>query len=97
MKTNQALNVRTGMQAGKHGFPNDNGAGNYPGQTGWWWVPGGYIARPGRPMKAFTGWYYGPAPTFYYPGGSYGGGGGDMLGAPAGGDPGDGTMAPPAP
>jgi hypothetical protein len=99
MKTNQALKVRTDMQAGRHGFPDAN-PGYYPSQSGWWWVPGGYIARPGRPLKAFAGWYYGPAPSFYYPGGYGGGAGaGDMLGAPGGGggEPGDGSMAPPAP
>lgn len=97
MKTNQAIKVRTDIQAGKHGFPDAQPPSYYPGQTGWWWVPGGYIARPGRPLKAFSGWYYGPAPTFYYPGGMYGGEGGGMLGASGGGEPGDGTMAPPAP
>jgi hypothetical protein len=92
---NQALKVQTGLQAGKRGGPN-NGASYYPGQMGWWWMSSGYIARPGRPIKAFTGWYYGPSPTFYYPAGGYGAGAGGAGGA-GGAAPGDGSMAPPAP
>lgn len=90
------LKVRTGVRAGDDfGAPQMGRWPNPPQQYGWWWMDSGYIARPGRPVKAFGGWYYGAAPQFYSPGG-FGGAG---LGAGMGGDApvGDGTMAPPAP
>ncbi|MFM8320118.1 MAG: hypothetical protein ACKOC5_04305 [Chloroflexota bacterium] len=94
MKPVQSLSVRTGLQAGRKQDPN---SGYYPGQPGWYWMSSGYIARPGRPMKAFTGWYYGPAPYQYNPRvyGSGMGAGAGAYGAP--GDVGDGTLAPDAP
>jgi hypothetical protein len=53
----------------------------------------GYIARPGKPMKQFNGWWYGGPPKFLYPavGSAFG-----VAGAPQGGA-GEGQVAPPAP
>ncbi|MDI6695016.1 MAG: hypothetical protein QME21_08220 [Anaerolineales bacterium] len=90
MKNNASFQVRTDVRAGQ-----SDDLQYYPGQRGWWWMPGGYIARPGRPVKAFTGWWFGPAPVFYYPMGVAGAG---ALGAEQGGGSVDeGTLAPSAP
>ena len=89
----KTLRIRTDLKAGAFGPPSPD---TYPGQYGWWWMSGGYIARPGRPMKQFTGWWFGGAPQFYYPAGGAGAG---PLGAPqgGGGGGGEGQVAPPAP
>jgi len=94
MKNRCNLTVRTGLTAGQVG---PNAPGYYPGQYGWYWMQGGYIARPGRPLKEFTGWWLGGNPQFYYPMGGSGSPG--AFGAPAlgGSDSGDGSIAPPAP
>lgn len=95
MKPTLALKVRTAVQAGQTG---PEAPGYYPGQYGWWWMQSGYIARPGRPLKEFTGWWLGGSPRFYYPMGA--GGVGSEFGSPAlgaGGDTGEGAIAPPAP
>ncbi len=87
------IKVRTGLKAGAYGPPSPDSYGQY----GWWWLSNGYIARPGRPMKQFTGWWFGGSPQFYYPAYGSGAGGGTErpLGVPQGG--GAGQTAPPAP
>jgi len=83
----KTLKVRTNLSAGQYGPPDPEN-----GQYGWWWESNGYIARPGRPMKQFTGWWFGSAPRFYYPAGSEAGVAGAQLGSS-----GEGQVAPPAP
>lgn len=58
------------------------------GPSGWFWVPGGYIARPGKPLKSFAGWYYGSAPVFYSA---------VLEKQTLGGGPGEGVLAPKSP
>lgn len=96
METKNNICVRTDLKAGQA----EMGPGMYPPQQyGWWWMPGGFIARPGRPTKAFTGWWFGPAPTFYYPAGygSGSGGGFGVAGAQNGGGVTEGMTAPDQP
>jgi hypothetical protein len=92
MKNKALLKVRTGLKSGA----DTEYTPPKPSQFGWWWMQSGYIARPGRPLKEFTGWWLGTPPRFYYPvGASLGAGAlGATQGAPA---IGAGTTAPPAP
>lgn len=94
MEVNHQLKIRTNLHAGQLG---PAAPGNNPGGYGWYWMQGGYIARPGRPMKEFTGWWLGGNPQYYYPLG--GAGNGNTFGAPGlgGSESGDGSIAPPAP
>ena len=88
--------VRTDVKAGIYNLSGTQVAPGSPGwsnQRGWWWLPGGYIARPGRPPKEYVGWWYGPAPAFYYPAMGAGAAASSGLGAGAS----EGQMAPPAP
>ena len=88
--------VRTGIKAGISNFSGTQTAPGAPGrsnQYGWWWLPGGYIARPGGYLKQYMGWWYGPAPKFYYPAMGAGAAASPGLGAGAA----EGQMAPPAP
>lgn len=92
MKNIALLKVRTDLKSGAETAY----APPRPSQFGWWWEQSGYIARPGRPLKEFTGWWLGPAPRFYYPVGGAPGAG--VLGAPQGASgAGEGSIAPPAP
>lgn len=93
MRDFQTLKVRTDVRAGQMG---PDAPGYYPGAYGWYWMQNGYIARPGRPLKEFTGWWLGGNPQYYYP---MGGAGDSPFGAPmlGGDDGGEGQMAPAAP